>query len=143
MPVFCAHKVQQHLLVPLQFLDKGAFMEQCLQPLLGVVVAELLKRGPPLLLGQSGVLKTGSVHDQQGAQRVLTGLQSSKEQKINLKALEIRILSTAFQHPILSSKIIFFCSDHVICEWPGLSQLTTLHYYKQHVEEVLLYLIFN
>lgn len=71
-------------------------MEQCLQPLLGVVVAELLKRGPPLLLGQSGVLETGSVHDQQGAQRVLTGLQSSKEQKINLKALEIRILSTAF-----------------------------------------------
>lgn len=56
-------------------------MEQCLQPLLGVVVAELLKRGPPLLLGQSGVLETGSVHDQQGAQRVLTGLQSSKGTK--------------------------------------------------------------
>lgn len=56
-------------------------MEQRLQPLLGVVVAELLKRGPTLLLSQPRVLETRSVHDQQGAQRVLTGLQSSEEQE--------------------------------------------------------------
>lgn len=67
---------QLHLLVSLQLLDEGAFMEQRLQPLLGVVVAELFKRGPPLLLGQPGVLETRGVHDQQGAQGVLTGLQS-------------------------------------------------------------------
>ncbi|TNN80785.1 hypothetical protein EYF80_009019 [Liparis tanakae] len=59
-----------------ELLDEGTFMEQGLQPLLGVVVAELLKRGSSLLLSQPRVLETRRVHDQQGAQRVLTGLQS-------------------------------------------------------------------
>lgn len=71
--------VQQHLLVALQLPDKCPLVEERLQPLLGVVVAELLERGPPLLLRQPGVLETRSVDDQQGAQRVLTGLQSSEE----------------------------------------------------------------
>lgn len=74
-------KGQQHLLVSLQLLDEGAFVEQRLQPLLGVVVAELFKRGPPLLLSQPRVLETRSVHDQQGAQGVLTGLQSPEKQE--------------------------------------------------------------
>lgn len=76
-----ALSAQQHLLVSLQLLDEGAFMEQGLQPLLGVVVAELLKRGAPLLLSQPRVLEARSVHDQQGAQRVLTGLQSPEGHK--------------------------------------------------------------
>lgn len=42
-------------------------MEQGLKPLLRVVVAELLKRGAPLLLSQPRVLETWSVHNQQGA----------------------------------------------------------------------------
>ena len=74
---------KQHLLVSLQLLDKGAFMEQGLQPLLSVVVTEFLKGGSPLLLSQSRVLETWSVHNQQGAQRVLTGLQSPERQKMS------------------------------------------------------------
>lgn len=62
-------------------------MEQRLQPLLGVVVAELLKCGSPLLLSQSRVLETRSVHNQQGAQRVLTGLQSPGGHKYILTLL--------------------------------------------------------
>lgn len=72
---------QQHLLVSLELLDEGAFMEQRLQPLLRVVVAELFKRGPPLLLSQPRVLEARSVHDQQGAQGVLTGLQSPEKRE--------------------------------------------------------------
>lgn len=56
-------------------------MEESLQPLLGVVVAELLKRRSPLLLSQARVLETWSVHNQQGAQRVLIGLQSPEGYK--------------------------------------------------------------
>lgn len=56
---------KQHLLVSVQLLDEGAFMEQGLQPLLGIVVAELLERGSPLLLGQPRVLETRRVHNQQ------------------------------------------------------------------------------
>lgn len=67
--------LQLHLLVSLQLLDEGAFMKQRLQPLLGVVVAEFFESGSPLLLSQPRVLETRSVNDQQGAQRVLTGLQ--------------------------------------------------------------------
>lgn len=77
---------QQHLLVSLQLLDEGAFVEQRLQPLLGVVVAELLKRGAPLLLSQPRVLETRSVHDQQGAQGVLAGLQSPEKQEYVVSA---------------------------------------------------------
>lgn len=69
-----------NLLVSLQLLDEGPLVEERLQPLLGVVVAQLLERGPPLPLRQPGVLETRRVDDQQGAQRVLTGLQSSEEQ---------------------------------------------------------------
>lgn len=55
-------------------------MEQCLQSFLGVVVAELLKRGATLLLSQTRVLETRCVHYEQRTQRVLAGLQRSKEQ---------------------------------------------------------------
>lgn len=79
----CAESVRnrQHLLVSLHLPDEGALVEERLQPLLGVVVAELLEGGAPLLLGQPGVLETRSVHDQQGAERMLTGLQGSGEHK--------------------------------------------------------------
>lgn len=82
---------QRHLLVSLQLLDEGALMEQGLQPLLGVVVAELLKGGAALLLGQSRVLEARGVHDEQGAQRVLAGLQSPV-----LKATLLRVQSDLF-----------------------------------------------
>lgn len=59
-------------------------MEQGLQPLLCVVVAEFLECGSPLLLSQPGVLETWSVHDQQGAQRMLTGLQSPEKHKYTM-----------------------------------------------------------
>lgn len=72
---------QQHLLVSLQLLDERAFMKQRLQPLLGVIVAELLKGSSPLLLSQSRVLESWSVNNQQRAQRVLTGLQSPEGQR--------------------------------------------------------------
>lgn len=87
-------RAQQHLLVSLKLLDKCAFMEERLQPLLGVVVAELLEGGPPLLLCQPGVLETRSVDDQQRAERVLTGLQSSEEQDDTgyTLVLEIRMI---------------------------------------------------
>lgn len=83
---FCALSAQQHLLVSVQLLNKGAFMKQGLQPLLGVIVAKLLKGCPSLLLRQPGVLEARSVHDQQGAQRVLTRLQSPDEEKIIRKS---------------------------------------------------------
>lgn len=72
---------RRHLFVSLHLLDEGALLEERLQPLLGVVVAELLEGGTPLLLGQPWVLETRRVHDQQGAERVLTGLQGSEEHK--------------------------------------------------------------
>ena len=56
-------------------------MEQGLQPLLGVVVAELLERGAALLLSDPRVLEARCVHDEQGAQGVLTGLQSPEGHK--------------------------------------------------------------
>lgn len=86
---FCALSAQQHLLVSVQLLNKGAFMKQGLQPLLGVIVAKLLKGCPSLLLRQPGVLEARSVHDQQGAQRVLTGLQRPDEEKI-IRKLPVR-----------------------------------------------------
>lgn len=77
MPLLIAVlSTQQHLLVSLQLLDEGAFVEQRLQPLLGVVVAEFLERGSPLLLSRARVLETRCVHNQQGAQGVLARLQS-------------------------------------------------------------------
>lgn len=67
----------RHLLVSLHLPDEGALVEERLQPLLGVVVAELLEGGAPLLLGQPGVLEARRVHDEQRAERVLAGLQGS------------------------------------------------------------------
>lgn len=68
-------------------------MEQGLQPLLGVVVAELLKRGAPLLLGQPRVLEARGVHDQQGTQRVLAGLQGPGIERQVLPSITQFILS--------------------------------------------------
>lgn len=85
---------QQHLLVSLQLLYKCAFMKECLQPFLGVVVTELFEGGPPLLLCQPGVLETGSVDDQQRTERVLTGLQSSEEQENTGYTLVLKIRMT-------------------------------------------------
>lgn len=74
--------VQVHLLISFQFLDKGPFMKQILQPLLGVVMAELLKRSSSLLLSQARVLETRRVHDQNGAEGVLAGLQSPENKDL-------------------------------------------------------------
>jgi len=68
-----------HLLVAVQLLDEGALMEQRLQPLLGVVVAELLEGGATLPLSHAGVLEARRVHDEQRTQRVLAGLQCPAE----------------------------------------------------------------
>lgn len=71
-----------HLLISFQFLDKGPFMKQSLQPLLGVVMAELLKCSSSLLLSQARVLETRRVHDQNGTEGVLTGLQSPENKDL-------------------------------------------------------------
>ena len=73
---------QEHLLVPLQLLDKRALVEERLQPLLGVVVAELLEGGSPLALSHAWVLEARRVHDEEGAQRVLAGFQRPGEYRI-------------------------------------------------------------
>ena len=54
-------------------------MEESLQPLLGIIVAELLKGGSPLALSHAWVLEAWRIHNQEGAQRVLTGFQRPGE----------------------------------------------------------------
>lgn len=60
--------ISLHLLISLQLLYKGAFVEQGLQALLGIVVAQLLEGGTALALGHARVLETRCVHDEQRAQ---------------------------------------------------------------------------
>ena len=65
-----------YLLVSLQLLGEGALVVECVQTLLRVVLAELLEGGGALTLGQARVLEARSIHDQERAQRMHTGLQS-------------------------------------------------------------------
>lgn len=67
---------QSYLLVSFQLLHEGALVEESLQPVLGVVVAQLFKGGSagrPTLLR---VLETRGVDNHHGAERVLAGLES-------------------------------------------------------------------
>lgn len=68
------------LLVSFQLLNEGPLMEEPLQPVLGIVVAQLLKGGPtgrPTLLR---VLEAWGVHDHHRAERVLAGLEGPVHQ---------------------------------------------------------------
>lgn len=68
-------KVRGYLLVSFQLLHKRVLVEEPLQAVLGVVVAQLLKGGPagrPTLLW---VLEAWRVHDHHRTQRVLAGLE--------------------------------------------------------------------
>lgn len=60
-----------YLLVALQLLGEGALVEEELQALLGIVVAQLLKGGPSALPRHLGVLRPGGVHHRHRAHRVL------------------------------------------------------------------------
>lgn len=74
-------KVKRYLLVSFQLLHEGTLVEEPLQPVLGVVVAQLLKGGPtgrPTLLG---VLEARSVHNHHRAERVLAGLESPSQRE--------------------------------------------------------------
>ena len=73
------YQPEDHLLVSLQLLNKGALMEESLQPLLGIIVAELLEGGSPLALSHAWVLEAWRIHNQEGAQRVVTGFQRPGE----------------------------------------------------------------
>lgn len=69
-------KVKRYLLVSFQLLNEGPLMEEPLQPVLGVVVAQLLKGGPagrPTLLR---VLEAWGVHNHHRAEGVLAGFES-------------------------------------------------------------------
>lgn len=55
-----------HLLVPAHFGLQGGRVEEPLQPLLPIVVAELLKGGRPLSLLVPGAEEAGGIHHHQG-----------------------------------------------------------------------------
>lgn len=78
------HRTRSYVFVPLQLLNEGALVEEGLQTLLSIVVAQVLKGCPTLALSQPGVLKAWCVHDEQRAQRVLAGFQSPGAQRENM-----------------------------------------------------------
>ncbi len=86
-------------------------MEQRLQPLLSVVVAELLKRGASLLLSEPRVLETRSVDDEQRTQRVLTGLQSPAGQRRSLKLFAAFIVQTLSVSPFVKFAFV----GYIVC----------------------------
>lgn len=83
--VVCAHFSSPYIFVSLQLLNKGALIEEGMQPFLGVVVAEVLKGCAALALCQPGVLKARRVHNEQGAQGVLAGFQSPEAHMANTR----------------------------------------------------------
>lgn len=70
-----------HLFVTLQFPYEGSLLEQGLQTFLSVIMAELLKSGPTLILHLTRVLEPWCVHNQQRTERMLTGLQRSESRR--------------------------------------------------------------
>lgn len=65
------------LFVSLQLVNEGPLMEERVQALLCVVVAQVLKGRATFTLHQPGVLKAWSVHNEQRAQGVLSRFQRS------------------------------------------------------------------
>lgn len=56
------------LLVSLQLLEEGALVEQPLQPVLGIVVAQLLEGGSPGRAAPLRVLEAWRIHDHHGTE---------------------------------------------------------------------------
>lgn len=71
------------LFVSIQFVNEGPLMEETVQTLLCVVVAQVLKGRAAFTLHQPGVLKAWSVHNEQRAQAVLSWFQSSGTHRAN------------------------------------------------------------
>lgn len=71
-----------YLFVSLQLLNKGALIEEGMQTLLSVVVAQVLKGCAALAFCQTGVLKARCVHDEQRAQGILTGFQGPEAHRV-------------------------------------------------------------
>jgi hypothetical protein len=57
-----------YLLVSLQLLEEGALVEQPLQPVLGIVVAQLLEGGSTGRAAPFRVLEAWCVHDHHGTE---------------------------------------------------------------------------
>lgn len=94
-------KVKHYLLVSFQLLNEGPLMEEPLQPVLGVVVAQLLKGGPagrPTLLR---VLEAWGVHNHHRAEGVLAGLESPAQGEPG-QSLPARRPGGQAAHPALS-----------------------------------------
>lgn len=72
-----------HLFVSLQLLHEGTLVEEAVQTLLSVVMAQVLKGRTALTLSQPWVLKAWCVHDEQRAQRVLAGFQGPGAHQAN------------------------------------------------------------
>lgn len=66
----CTHA---HLFVPLHLRDKGSLVEEPLQPLMHVVVAQLLKRGCPLPTLVPRVVEARGVHHRNGGDGEVLG----------------------------------------------------------------------
>lgn len=64
-----------YLFVSLQLLHEGPLVEESVQALLCVVVAQVLKGCAALAFRQPRVLEARGVHDEQGAQGMLAGFQ--------------------------------------------------------------------
>lgn len=91
-----------HLFVSLQLLNEGALIEEGVQTLLSVVVAQVLKGCAALALSQPGVLKAWCVHNEQRAQGVLAGFQGPEAHRANkhthtyTQTLALRYLTQQF-----------------------------------------------
>lgn len=72
-----------YLFVSLQLVNEGPLMEERVQTLLCVVVAQVLKGRAAFTLHQPGVLKAWSVHNEQRAQGVLSRFQCSGAHRAN------------------------------------------------------------
>lgn len=71
------------LFVSLQLVNEGPLMEELVQTLLCVVVAQVLKGRATFTLHQPGVLKAWSVHNEQRAKGVLSRFQCSEAHRAN------------------------------------------------------------
>lgn len=71
------------LFVSLQLVNEGPLMEERMQAVLCVVVAQVLKGRATFTLHQPGVLKAWSVHNEQRAEGVLSRFQCSGAHRAN------------------------------------------------------------
>lgn len=72
---------QAYLSVSLQRGDKGSLVEQQLQALMGVVVAQLLEGGRPVLALVPGVLEAWRVHHHDGGHGEMVGGEGSRQRR--------------------------------------------------------------